>query len=147
MDRRPAAVERRLNELARRCRETGMNLTAQRIAVFRALILSEDHPTPERLFERVRAELPTLSLATIYKTLDSLEALGLIARVSPLGDGKRYEANDQPHHHLICTRCHKIVDFTDEHYDALKPPRRLDGFTIESLTVQLKGLCPSCRKT
>lgn len=121
-----------------------MNVTPQRLAVYRALCESEDHPSPEQLYQRVRKHLPALSLATIYKTLDALKGLGVVVEVSALGDTKRYDANDAHHHHLVCTRCHTVTDFYDDRFDALAAPRDLGGFRVDSLTVQLKGLCATC---
>jgi len=123
-----------------------MNVTPQRLAIYRALLESEDHPSPEVLYRRVRKHLPSLSLATIYKALDALEALGVVSQVSPVGEAKRYDANDARHHHLVCTRCKKVVDFYDDHFDELKAPRGLAGFVVQELTVQVKGLCAACSK-
>ena len=61
----------------------------------------------------------TVSLVTVYKTLDSLEALGLVEEVSPVGDVKRYDGNDERHHHLVCTRCKRVIDFYNEGFDEL----------------------------
>ena len=144
MDRRAATLDRRVDELVRRCRDAGLNVTPQRLAVYRALLESEDHPSPEQLYQRVRPLMPSLSLATIYKALDALQALGLVEEVSPLGEHKRYDANDDRHHHLVCTQCHKVSDFYDERFDALAPPNKLGGFHVHALTVQLKGLCSDC---
>ena len=64
-----------------RCREAGLNVTPQRIAIYRALLASEDHPTPEMLYRAVSRDMPSLSLATIYKTLDTLvDALTALLR-------------------------------------------------------------------
>jgi Fur family transcriptional regulator, peroxide stress response regulator len=144
MDRRASSLDRRVDELVRRCRDAGMNVTPQRLAVYRALLESADHPSPEQLYQRVRVAMPSLSLATIYKALDALQELGLVVEVSPMGEHKRYDANDERHHHLVCTQCHKVSDFYDERFDALAPPPRLGGFRVQTLTVQLKGLCSDC---
>ncbi len=136
-------VQPRIDELARRCREAGMTLTPQRLEIFRALVGAEDHPSPEMLHERIRSAMPTLSLATIYKTLDVLEQLGL---VEALGGTKRYDGNHVQHHHLVCTRCKSVTDFYDAKLDALHPPKQqLHGFVPESVTVQIKGLCANCK--
>ncbi len=78
MDRSPKQLEQRVDQMIERCREAGMNVTPQRIAIYRALLDSEDHPTPEMLYRSVSTEMPSLSLATIYKTLDALAAVGLV---------------------------------------------------------------------
>ena len=128
-----------------RCREAGMAVTSQRLAIFRELLAAEDHPSPETLHRRVKKAMPSLSLATIYKTLDALEELGLIEEVSPVGDVKRYDGNHRPHHHLVCVRCKRVTDFYDPELDTLAPPaRQLGGFVVQSTTVQVKGLCAAC---
>src|SRR6185503_631572 len=129
-------LDRRMDDLLRRCREAGMNVTPQRMAVYRALLESEDHPSPELLYKRVRPKMPSLSLATIYKSLDALSKLGLAHRVSVAGDRKRYDANVDRHHHLVCTRCNKVIDHYDESFDAVVAPRRLDGFVAHAVSVQ-----------
>lgn len=90
--------------------------------------------------------MPSLSLATIYKALEALEQLGLVAELSPVGDAKRFDANDAHHHHLICTHCKRVVDLYEKEYDALRVPRKLAGFVVQELTVQLKGLCARCAR-
>jgi len=145
MERDAKSLARRMDDLLRRCREAGMNVTPQRMAIYRALLESEDHPTPELLFERVRPKMPALSLATIYKSLDALQRLGVAHRVS-VGGRKRYDANVDRHHHLVCTRCSKVVDVEDEALDAVAPPRRLGGFVAHTVSVQVLGLCVACAK-
>lgn len=140
-------VQPRLDELARRCKEAGMAVTPQRMAIFTELVAAEDHPSPEMLHERLVTTMPTMSLATIYKTLDALEELGLVDEVAPLGGTKRYDANHRPHHHLVCTQCHRVMDFYDHKLDTLAAPKgQLHGFVPESVTVQIKGLCASCSR-
>lgn len=146
----PRNVDDRLDELARRCRAAGMTVTSQRVAIFRELVEADDHPSPEMLYERVRRRDkhgPLVSLATVYKTLDTLKSLGLADEVSPVGDTKRYDGNHLRHHHLVCTGCKKVIDFYSKRLDALAPPRDLAGFIPESLTIQIKGLCAACQST
>lgn len=137
-----AELQDRVDELVRRCREAGMAVTTQRLAIFRELLVAEDHPSPEMLYQRVKKAMPQLSLATIYKTLDALEALGLVEEVSPVGDVKRYDGNHRPHHHLVCVRCKKVTDFYDDRYNTIAP--KLHGFVPQALTVQIKGVCAAC---
>jgi len=135
-----------MDGLLRRCRQAGMNVTPQRVAVYRALLQAEDHPSPEELYRRVRRRMPSLSLATIYKALDALTRLGVAREVSVISERKRYDANLDRHHHLVCTRCKKIVDFYDDGLDAIAPPRRLSAFVAHSVSVQVMGLCGRCAR-
>lgn len=121
-----------------------MNVTPQRIAVYRALLESEEHPTPEMLYRRVRRAMPSLSLATIYKVLDALETLGLVRAVEVDSESRRYDANMNRHHHLVCTRCRKVVDFYDDKFDRLRPARMPADFEPELVSVKVLGVCRAC---
>ena len=125
-----------------------MSVTPQRMAIYRALLESEDHPSPETLFGRVRAKMPSISLATIYNVLDALVELGLSQEVAAVSGIKRYDANLEKHHHLVCTHCGTIVDFYDRDLDEVVPPRRakLGGFVAETVTIQVLGVCASCAR-
>lgn len=129
-----------------RCRSAGMNLTPQRVVIYRALLESEDHPSPEALRDRVKDALPAVSLATIYKTLDVLVELGLATEVAVTGNTKRYDGNMGAHHHLVCTACGLIEDFEDASLSALAMPKAgLRGFQPQSYSMHVHGLCSSCR--
>jgi Fur family peroxide stress response transcriptional regulator len=121
-----------------------MNVTPQRLAIYRALLEAHDHPSPEALFERVRPALPSLSLATIYKTLEALARLGLVEELPTTGNARRYDGNTDRHHHLVCTRCSRVVDYDDPALDRIAPPARLPGFTAHHLSVTIHGLCAAC---
>ena len=127
VERDAATLDRRMNDLLQRCREARMHVTPQRMAIYRTLLEAEDHPSPEELYRRVRAKMPSLSLATIYKVLDALTRLGAVQEVSMISESKRYDANMDRHHHLICTKCKKIIDLHDDGLDAIPPPRSTGG--------------------
>jgi Fur family peroxide stress response transcriptional regulator len=146
VERDATSLDRRVGDLLQRFREAGMNVTPQRLAVYRMLLEAEDHPSPEALYRRIRPKMPSLSLATIYKALDALVKLGVVREVSVVGERKRYDANVDRHHHLVCTRCKKVDDFYDEGLDAVAPSRRLAGFVAHAVSVQVLGLCAACAK-
>lgn len=130
--------------LAERCRAAGLKATPQRLAIFQALLRTDRHPSPEALYACVKEILPSISLGTVYKTLDSLEEAGLIAEVAQLFQTKRYDANEAPHHHLICTGCGAITDFNHPSLDNLSPPVGIEGFGAREMRIQILGLCASC---
>jgi Fur family peroxide stress response transcriptional regulator len=121
-----------------------MNVTPQRIAIYRALLEASDHPNPEAIYARVRTSMPSLSLATIYKTLDTLADLGLVSELPATGNSRRYDANADVHHHLVCTRCDRVTDYYDLALDRIPLPSRLAGFRARSLSVHIHGLCAAC---
>ncbi|MBI2212575.1 MAG: transcriptional repressor [Acidobacteria bacterium] len=146
MERTADFVNDRVETMIRRCREAGMNVTPQRIAIYRALVGSTEHPSPEMLFNSVSRTMPSLSLATIYKTLETLETIGLVREIPVTGDRKRFDAILEDHHHLICNVCGSVGDYHDESLDALPPRRRLGGFVPHAVSVNVFGVCVKCRE-
>jgi Fur family peroxide stress response transcriptional regulator len=141
------ALAARTQHFTAQCRRAGMNVTPQRIAIYRALLEAVDHPSPEAIFARVRPTMPSLSLATIYKTLEALARLGLVSELSTTGKARRYDGNRDQHHHLVCTRCHSVTDYYDPALDRVPPPGRLAGFRARTVTVHIHGLCAACAST
>jgi Fur family peroxide stress response transcriptional regulator len=78
------------------------------------------------------------------KSLEALKQLGLVDEVSTVSEVKRFDANHLSHHHLVCVRCDKVIDYYDHGFDALPIPQRLPGFIAQSLMVHIKGLCDAC---
>lgn len=132
-------------ELARRCREKGLRATPQRLAVYRALLSSGEHPSPEAVHRAVVEHMPSVALGTVYKILDSLETAGLVEQVSLLSETKRYDANQTPHHHLVCIACKAVIDYADPALD-MALPKAPGGFTPLEVRVQVVGLCASCSR-
>lgn len=145
MQRNAAFVRTRVERMVERCRAAGMNVTPQRVAVYKALLESEEHPTPEALYKQVSRDMPSLSLATIYKVLDALESVGLVRAVPVVSDKRRYDANDDVHHHLVCSSCGNIRDYYSEEFDRLVPKQRPQGFFPSGVSVNITGVCAVCR--
>jgi Fur family peroxide stress response transcriptional regulator len=105
-------VTTRYDQLLARLRRDGFRLTPQRMAVLRVLAEDTGHPTVEQVYDRVRSDYPTTSLATIYKTIDMLKGIGEVLELS-VGESHRYDGRDpRPHPHLICESCGAIIDLT-----------------------------------
>lgn len=106
----------------------------------------EGHPTVEEIYRGVVTELPTISLATVYKNLETLAQSGLIAQVTQLHDVTRYDVNSEPHHHLVCIQCRKIADVRADALPSLTlPAAEKLGYDIVSYQVQFDGICETCR--
>ncbi len=140
----PAQVEQRLEHLRLACRNAGLRMTRQRLEIFREVAKSNEHPDAETIFKRVRKKMLTVSLDTVYRTLASLEETGLVSRVETVAGRARYDANDDTHHHFVCTRCGRISDIYLE-----KEPPIPEGIeelgSAESLHMQVRGVCHDCR--
>lgn len=97
-------------------KEAGMRMTPQRIWVCQELARREDHPTAQKLFETLRGGYPSLSLTTVYQTLDALVRRGVITSLGSAGDDAvHYEVNTAPHINLACLTCHRICDLESRH--------------------------------
>ena len=140
--------QERLDELTVKLRAQGYRLTPQRIAILKILAASTEHPSVEQVYERVRADFPTTSLATVYKTVTLLKEMGEILELSFGNEGNRYDGNrPYPHPHLICVKCKKIIDPETVAFSELS--RQLasaTGFKIVSHRLDFYGVCPQCQE-
>ena len=139
--------EIRLEKMIQRLREKGCRVTPQRIAILRILSLSDGHPSVEKIYEQVKKEFPTTSLATVYKNVSMLKDLGEVLELSFGAESSRYDGNrPDPHPHLICNECKKIVD---PDLDSLKNLSielvEETGFRITNHRLDFFGICPECQ--
>jgi len=128
-------------------RENDFRITPQRIAVLRILALSDGHPSVERIYELVKRDFPTTSLATVYKTVTLLKDLNEVLELGFPEGSNRYDGNKPyPHPHLICTECRKIMDPDLESLEgATKELTAETGFQITSHRLDFFGICPDCQ--
>lgn len=137
-------IKERVESFINVCKSMGLKITPQRVSVYEVLLNREDHPTVEEVYNEVKKKYPFVSLATVYRTVETLEELGFVKRVAYWGGSVRYDANVQEHHHLICIKCGAIKD-VHIHIN-WKPPMELEGYSVNTYTVHMYGLCPQCRK-
>ena len=132
-------------ELTDLFRARGLKVTPQRQCIFRVLHGNATHPTAETVYAAASAEMPTISLKTVYQTLNDLATMGEIALLD-LGTGSgRFDPNvERVHHHLVCEQCGKVRDvFAD--FGELKVPAGVrEGFTLGRAEVVFRGRCRDC---
>ena len=145
MDVTQSAIEQRLAAFRKRCADLGLALTPQRLAIYQLLASEDSHPGAEDIYRRIKPSLPSLSLGTVYRTLELFEEHGLVSRVHAFGDQTRFDANLDPHHHLICVRCKRILDFQDARLQDLPVTEDLHGFRIFSHRIHFMGQCSKCQ--
>ncbi len=127
------------------CREAGLKVTHQRIEIFMALLNSKDHPSAEMLHKIISERLPSISLDTVYRTLATFEQHDLISRINTSGSQARFEIVTSRHHHMICSRCNKVIDFHWPAFDEIDQPESVkDWGNISSKSVVVYGICKSC---
>ena len=139
------SFEERLEAFKEICRKEGLKITHQRLEIFKELLNSHDHPTVEKLYQRLLSKLPTISLDTVYRTLTTLEQHGLIVRVETGESQARFEGKMEEHHHAICNKCRKITDFFWKFpNETVLPDEILKWGKISKKSISLHGLCRHC---
>jgi Fur family peroxide stress response transcriptional regulator len=116
-------------------------VTPQRLAIYEALEADTTHPSAEAVYERIRERMPTVSLATVYKTLNELVAIGELRRFDVQGVS-HFDARTDPHAEVVCLNCNRIEDV--EIGVAAGPPQ-VPGFEIVGQTQTFYGYCNACR--
>ncbi len=133
------------NEFRQLCREHNLAATHQRQKIYEALVSRPGHYSPEEIYEQVKQDLPSISLATVYKNLKTFVRAGMLHEVSPHHGSWRIDANREPHHHLVCTRCRSITDLP---FNSLAPVKLRSsipsGFSVEKFSIEVQGMCKSC---
>jgi len=137
----------RFEELMAALRERDYRLTPQRVELVRLIASSKNHPSAAQLFTTIKRRFPTMSQATVYKTLALLKELGQVLEID-LRDDSHYDGNrPQPHPHLICMKCSKIVDGeVSLDQESIRKMEKASGYTILRPQIALYGLCPDCKK-
>jgi Fe2+ or Zn2+ uptake regulation protein len=132
-------------DLVAALRERGQRVTMPRLVVHRLIRRGGGHVTPEQVHATLAPEHPGLSPATIYSTLELLEALGVVRRVSTPRGGTLYDARRDEHHHVICRVCGRVED-VDAPVDtsAAEDAARAAGFAVDHGQLALTGVCHDC---
>lgn len=135
----------RMTQFKKVLKQAGVKLTHHRIEVFSEVVKSGNHPDAETIYRNVREKMPSLSLDTVYRTLWLLTDLGLIATLGPVRERVRFDGNIENHHHFICNRCGKAIDFYLRDFDNLPIPENLSVMgSIDRSIVEFRGLCTVC---
>lgn len=140
-------AETRYLVLLAKLKERGARITSHRLALLHLLSVSEDHPDATKIYNQLRVQFPTISLATVYKTLHLLKEEGEVLEI-PLHNSARYDGRKPyPHPHLICEKCGKILDG-----DALTFPeianqeiQKVLNFKVAKTQLVFYGICEKCR--
>lgn len=128
-------------------REKKLKLTPQRIAVYKYLQSTKDHPSAEVIYKALQPSYPTMSLATVYKALKTLVEVDLIQELN-VGEGNfRYDGNVDIHPHVQCMCCGKVDDVEGVNFCSLNQTvETQSGYEIITNKLYFYGICPQCKK-
>jgi Fur family transcriptional regulator, peroxide stress response regulator len=129
-------------------KQAGMRLTPQRLAICELLSETHTHPTAAAIYEQVRSQYPSLSLMTVYNTLNTLVDLGSVNALGNAGDDTiHYDGNTSPHINLACISCQKIEDVDSTKVAELDSEvSSTSGFKVIGASLLYYGVCPDCQK-
>ena len=143
MEHSEEIVNKKIEILKDECKKRNMRVTPQRIVIYREVAKSCEHPDAEAVYEAVKKELPNISFDTVYRTLASLEEMGMIFRVDNQLPKARFDADRNPHHHFLCMNCGEVYDVCLDENENLKTPakaRRREGRANRGGTANFRPL-------
>ncbi len=141
-------VEKKVQEFIYKSKDLGLKVTPQRIAIYRELANTDEHPSTETIYSKIKDYYPNISLTTVYRTLETLEKLGLISVVNVLYNAARYDANLKPHHHIVCVECKKLEDVYEQSFSEFNANNNVvNGYDVLGCSVLLSGICKNCKES
>ncbi len=135
--------------LAEKLKQYNLKVTPQRLAIFGMLNSTDKHPSAETIYRTLEPNHPSLSLATVYKTLDTLKKAKLIQEINVGEDSFRYDANNSPHAHIICVECKEVFDLPKlDIIDTIKNELvNKTDFIILNEQLFFYGMCKNCQQS
>jgi Fur family peroxide stress response transcriptional regulator len=137
-----------LVEIREKLTGKGLKVTPQRVAILKAILDLNNHPTAENIIDHIRKAQPNIAIGTVYKVLDSLVEKDLIKRVKTEKDVMRYDGIPEHHHHLYCVECDLIEDYVDDELNKLLKEyfksKAIAGFKIRDFVLQINGTFDKC---
>lgn len=135
-----------MDNLSNIFREKKLKLTPQRIAVYKFLQSTKEHPSAETIYKALQPEYPTMSLATVYKALKTLVEVNLVQELN-VGEGNfRYDVNVLPHPHIQCLSCGKVDDIDGICFSDLNDKvKNYTEYDVVGNQVYFYGICKNCK--
>lgn len=129
-------------------RERGFKVTPQRLAIYKVLCETTEHPSAEMIFSKLQPYYPTMSLATVYKTIDILREIGLVQILNVGEDSFRYDANVTNHPHIRCMSCKRVDDMYDIDSSAfIDQVKEKTAYRLTDQQFYFYGICPKCQSS
>ena len=133
------------DDLLARLKDVGLRATTQRRVIVEALLAQPDHITAEELTDLVKARYPEVHLATVYRTLEVLESLGALYRLSLGHEPTQWHLTERAHQHLVCDVCGRVQEVSDPAFARLAASlMKAHGFHPDLRHVALRGRCSGC---
>jgi Fur family peroxide stress response transcriptional regulator len=141
-----ADFNKRFKTIIQKLRDNGHKITPQRLAIVKILARSKGHPSVEDIYDQIKKDFPTMSLATVYRNIVLIKSLGEILELGFPDGSNRYDGNKPySHPHVICIKCKKIVDPDLDSLDDLRNEVAVEtNFKILNHRLDFFGICRDC---
>lgn len=133
-------------DIAEVLRKNGYKVTPQRLAVFGTIDHNPNHPNAEDIYKTLQPRYPSMSLATVYKTMEIFAKIGVVQVLQCEEDAHRYDFNTHPHAHIRCIRCNRVVDVDMDRDVLSKLAAEQTGFKVNTVSISFTGVCTECQK-
>ncbi len=125
-------------------KENNIKITPQRLSILE-LLEHYGHMSTKEIFSKIQSKFPSISLATIYKNINFMLEKRLLKEVKLSNLDSKYEIAKEAHAHMVCSKCHHVYDVELNIDAAIERFQKENGFSVESNSVELVGLCPHCK--
>ena len=134
-----------IEQIKRLCEKAGIKLTHQRLEIFKELMTATGHPSVEDIHKRLQQRMPTVAIDTVYRTLATLDELGVTRKLQLANIRNLFDTNRALHHHFVCDRCRKVEDVYWSEFDLAPLPEGISGIgQVRSRHLELHGICTAC---
>lgn len=133
-------------EIAEVLRKNGYKVTPQRLAVYEAINHNPTHPNAEAIYKVLQPNYPSMSLATVYKTMEIFAKIGVVQVLQCAEDAHRYDYNMTPHAHIRCEKCNRVIDIDMDLEGLRQQAAEQSVFVVNGVSISFVGICPDCQK-
>lgn len=127
-------------------RNNGYKVTPQRLAVYEAIDHNTTHPSAETIYKQLQPHYPSMSLATVYKTMEIFADIGIVKILQCGEDAHRYDYDTSQHAHIRCIKCNKVFDVQIDESVLASQAALQSGFDVEEINLSFVGVCAACKK-
>ena len=136
-----------MKDFTQTLRNLELKVTPQRLAIYDVLKNSKEHPSAETIYKKLYPVYPTMSLATVYKSLEAFKKANLVQELNVGEYSFRYDATVSPHPHIICMECHKVEDLEEHIFsDLTEKVLQYTNYSITRQQLYFYGKCPQCKE-
>lgn len=131
--------------IAELLRSNGYKVTPQRLAVYDAIDHNMTHPNAESIYQQLQPQYPSMSLATVYKTMEIFAKIGVVKILQCGEDAHRYDYNTSQHAHIRCVKCNRVIDVDIDESQLIAQAEAQTGFSVSGVSLSFLGVCKDCQ--